>query len=113
MGKILKKNLIEAAHQKRVIHIIEDCAQCYNGYMGSNFADVNLFSFGIIKTSTALGGGIAVVSNVSSSNNGHHNPSKLCTIAETMKRLQYSQYGQQTHIEYFTKIIKCSFILFL
>jgi perosamine synthetase len=38
----------------------EDCAQAFNGkaYPGSAAADVNMFSFGPIKTSTALGGAL-------------------------------------------------------
>ena len=39
---------------------VEDCAQAFNGrdYLGSTAADVNLFSFGPIKTATALGGAL-------------------------------------------------------
>ncbi|MGB8314458.1 MAG: DegT/DnrJ/EryC1/StrS family aminotransferase [Aestuariivirga sp.] len=39
---------------------VEDCAQAFNGrdYPGSKAADVNLFSFGPIKTATALGGAL-------------------------------------------------------
>jgi dTDP-4-amino-4,6-dideoxygalactose transaminase len=39
---------------------VEDCAQAFNGrdYPGSAIADVNMFSFGPIKTSTALGGAL-------------------------------------------------------
>ena len=43
----------------------EDCAQAFNGrdYPGSTAADVNLFSFGPIKTATALGGALIRVKN--------------------------------------------------
>ncbi len=39
---------------------VEDCAQAFNGraYPGSLKADLNMFSFGPIKTSTALGGAL-------------------------------------------------------
>ena len=39
---------------------VEDCAQAFNGreYPGSAVADVNMYSFGPIKTSTALGGAL-------------------------------------------------------
>jgi perosamine synthetase len=39
---------------------VEDCAQAFNGraYPGSPAADLNMFSFGPIKTSTALGGAL-------------------------------------------------------
>ncbi len=40
--------------------VVEDCAQAFNGrdYLGSDLADVVMYSFGPIKTATALGGGI-------------------------------------------------------
>jgi perosamine synthetase len=39
---------------------VEDCAQAFNGreYPGSEVADVNMYSFGPIKTATALGGAL-------------------------------------------------------
>ncbi len=39
---------------------VEDCAQAFNGraYQGSSLADVVMFSFGPIKTATALGGAL-------------------------------------------------------
>ncbi|MFH8408303.1 DegT/DnrJ/EryC1/StrS family aminotransferase [Streptomyces sp. NPDC018019] len=45
--------------------LVEDCAQAYSGpdFRGSPGADVSLFSFGPIKTATALGGAVAVVRN--------------------------------------------------
>ncbi|WP_167538327.1 DegT/DnrJ/EryC1/StrS family aminotransferase [Streptomyces albofaciens] len=45
--------------------LIEDCAQAYSGpgFRGSPEADVSLFSFGPLKTATALGGAVAVVRN--------------------------------------------------
>lgn len=44
----------------RGIISVEDCAQAFNGraYPGSLKADLNMFSFGPIKTSTALGGAL-------------------------------------------------------
>lgn len=40
--------------------VVEDCAQTFNGrdYLGHPRADIVMYSFGPIKTSTALGGGI-------------------------------------------------------
>lgn len=45
--------------------LIEDCAQAYYSpdYTGDSAADVSMFSFGTIKTATALGGGILVFRN--------------------------------------------------
>jgi perosamine synthetase len=42
------------------IFAVEDCAQAFNGreYPGSPLADVIMYSFGPIKTATALGGGL-------------------------------------------------------
>jgi perosamine synthetase len=49
--------------RKRELLDIEDCAQAYVGdsYPGHPGSDVCLFSFGPIKTNTALGGGVAIV----------------------------------------------------
>ncbi|HWL07406.1 MAG TPA: DegT/DnrJ/EryC1/StrS family aminotransferase [Planctomicrobium sp.] len=49
------------------ILIIEDCAQAWfqPEWRGSPAANVSLFSFGMIKTATALGGGLARVGNPS------------------------------------------------
>ena len=46
--------------RSRGIVAVEDCAQAFNGrdYGGSSASDVNMFSFGPIKTATALGGGL-------------------------------------------------------
>ena len=46
--------------RERELLVIEDCAQAYtaDGYTGDPQTDVSLFSFGPIKTATALGGGL-------------------------------------------------------
>lgn len=51
--------LIDAAHDAGLI-VVEDCAQAFNGrdYAGHPKADVCMFSFGPLKTSTALGGAL-------------------------------------------------------
>jgi len=51
--------IVEFARQHNLI-LIEDCAQAFEGdrYRGHDEADVSMFSFGPIKTATALGGGI-------------------------------------------------------
>ncbi len=55
-------DLAPFAHFRRPdLLLVEDCAQGWTpGFDGSDAADVSLFSFGPIKTLTALGGGIAV-----------------------------------------------------
>lgn len=47
----------------RGLHIWEDCAQAYEGprFRGDEKSDVVMFSFGPIKTNTALGGGLVRV----------------------------------------------------
>src|SRR5204863_9883016 len=46
--------------KSRGVIAVEDCAQAFNGreYRGSAEADLNMFSFGPIKTATALGGAL-------------------------------------------------------
>ena len=43
--------------------LVEDCAQAFRGpaYTGSPLADVSMFSFGVLKTMTALGGALLTV----------------------------------------------------
>jgi perosamine synthetase len=45
--------------------LVEDCAQAFRGpeHTGDPLADVSLFSFGSLKTATALGGALATVRN--------------------------------------------------
>lgn len=54
---------IVALARARGLAVIEDCAQAYtaNEFVGDERSDVRLFSFGPIKTATALGGGILLV----------------------------------------------------
>lgn len=76
------------------IEVWEDCAECYTGlgkncYMGSRLADIRFFSFGMIKTSTALGGGVAVC--------------RKGEVARQIARLQKSLCKQQTTIGFFRR----------
>jgi perosamine synthetase len=63
-SRIDLKQVFSFAHSKGLI-VVEDCAQAFNGraYQGSELADVTMYSFGPIKTATALGGGILKVGN--------------------------------------------------
>ncbi len=51
--------IFEVAREHNLL-IVEDCAQAFNGkaYAGHPGADVSMFSFGPLKTSTALGGAL-------------------------------------------------------
>ncbi len=55
------KKIHQLCKQYNII-LIEDCAQAFCGanYYGSQYADFSLFSFGVIKSSTALGAAIVV-----------------------------------------------------
>ena len=80
------------------VELWEDCAECFTGlgpncYKGSALADIRFFSFGLIKTSTAVGGGIAILQN------------RLA--AEQMDRLQNSFYKGQTSIDFTWRLISC------
>jgi perosamine synthetase len=59
--------LIRVAHRHGLL-VIEDCAQSFTGtggYLGHPDSDVVLFSFGPIKTCSALGGGLMLCRNES------------------------------------------------
>jgi perosamine synthetase len=64
-GGISDLNAISELAKKHNILVIEDCAQAYysGSYTGSPGADISMFSFGTIKTATALGGGILIFRN--------------------------------------------------
>jgi perosamine synthetase len=59
-GSRMPLNELAAIARERGLYLIEDCAQAYVGreYRGSPEADACLFSFGPIKTATALGGAL-------------------------------------------------------
>jgi len=78
------------------LEIWEDCAETFTGLGHENYlgdethADIRFFSFGTIKTATALGGGIALL--------------KEAATAKNMYRLQQSLHNtQQTQCEFFRK----------
>jgi len=58
-GRVDMEPIIEAARRHRLL-VIEDCAQAFVGssYAGNADTDVAMFSFGPIKTATALGGAV-------------------------------------------------------
>jgi dTDP-4-amino-4,6-dideoxygalactose transaminase len=59
-GTRLELDPLFALAREHGIVAVEDCAQAFNGldYPGSAAADLSMFSFGPIKTATALGGGL-------------------------------------------------------
>jgi dTDP-4-amino-4,6-dideoxygalactose transaminase/acyl-CoA-binding protein/nucleoside-diphosphate-sugar epimerase len=97
----LLRLLCDSYSDQRRIEIWEDCAECFSGgyiYHGSPYANVQFFSFGIIKTSTALGGGICVLNQTQSLD--------VESISDKMRRVQLTTYDQQTRGEYLSKILK-------
>ncbi len=59
-GSRMPLDSIAEASKRRGLLLVEDCAQAYlgNGFRGHPEADVSMFSFGPIKTNTALGGAL-------------------------------------------------------
>jgi len=63
-GAVMNTTEIVAVAKAGKLVVIEDCAQAYNGvYKGNLLADVVMFSFGLIKTHTAVSGGMLVIPN--------------------------------------------------
>lgn len=62
-GTRLDLNDAFAFVKSRGLLVVEDCAQAFTGrsYLGSPLADVAMYSFGPIKTATALGGALFIV----------------------------------------------------
>ena len=58
-GLVDMEPIVELARRHKLL-VIEDCAQAYigNHFQGHSGADVSMFSFGPIKTNTALAGGV-------------------------------------------------------
>jgi dTDP-4-amino-4,6-dideoxygalactose transaminase len=84
--------LVDAAKEHGLL-LVEDCAQVFSGsdYRGHPDADVSMFSFGPIKTATALGGGVVRVRNRK--------------LLETMRGLQ-SQYPTLRRWSYLKRVAK-------
>jgi perosamine synthetase len=63
-GRINLDGVAELAERKNLM-LIEDCAQAFSGmsYQGDDRATISMFSFGTLKTATALGGALFTVRN--------------------------------------------------
>jgi perosamine synthetase len=92
-GSRMPMEPIVRAARSRGLLVIEDCAQAYAGpgYRGHDESDVSMFSFGPIKTATALGGALLRVRDA-----------ELCA---RMKRLQ-AGYARQTRAQYAARVAK-------
>lgn len=91
--------IIELAHEHGLM-VIEDCAQAFDGrgYTGHPQADVSMFSFGPIKTCSALQGALFRIRD-----------RKLCR----QMREAHEQYLVQRRATYFRRLLKYSLVKFL
>lgn len=92
-GARIDMNPIAQLAQQRGLLVVEDCAQAFVGraYSGHPDSDCCLFSFGPIKTATALGGAIARV--------------RSQELRARMLELQ-NGYAMQSSLEYLQRLIK-------
>lgn len=86
--------IVEIARRYNLL-FIEDCAQTYVGksFRGHPGAICSMFSFGIIKTATALGGGILTVRD--------------SELLERMKVLQ-AAYPRQSRLAFLQRLVRCA-----
>ena len=96
-GSLMPMEPVIAFARDRNLIVFEDCAQAFAGtdYKGHLESDVTMFSFGPIKTSTALGGGLF-----------HFNDNSLRNAVDKIQ----SGYPTQTVRSYFSRLAKYSFL---
>ncbi len=87
-------DVIRFARQHKLL-VVEDCAQAFvgTGFTGHSDAAVSMFSFGPIKTATALGGGLLVV--------------RQPEVLSAMRRLLAAE-SLQTRGAYLRRVVKYS-----
>lgn len=92
-------DLIAAAHAHNLM-FVEDCAQAYTGpdFRGHADSDAVLFSFGTIKTATALGGAVLQIADE--------------TVRNAMRRTQ-AEYTVQSRVKFAKRIGKYSGLKFI
>ncbi|MBN1394785.1 MAG: DegT/DnrJ/EryC1/StrS family aminotransferase [Pirellulales bacterium] len=98
-GRLDIEPIVELAARHELL-VFEDCAQAFAGtlYQGHPRADVSMFSFGVIKSSTALGGGVLRVRDVN--------------LLRRMRRRQ-ATYTLQTRGHYLKRLLKYAGMKFL
>jgi len=99
-GGIMEIEAIVAIAKKHNLIIFEDCAQAYAGslYSGNPASDVVMFSFGFIKTNTAISGAMVKIKD----------PALYAEVAALN-----GYYHQQSTIGYFKKLFKVMFVKLL
>ena len=91
-GRMDMDPIIEFARQHNLL-VVEDCAQAFDGgeYLGHPESDIVMFSFGPIKTSTALGGALIRIPDQ--------------RLRDRVRRAQ-AEYPVQRRRTYFGRLIK-------
>jgi dTDP-4-amino-4,6-dideoxygalactose transaminase len=99
-GNCLPIDDIVELSEKNNLFLIEDYAQTFTGCISKSQKPkrIEMYSFGLIKTATALGGGILVINDAS--------------IYKKMLA-KYETYPSQNRWSYFLKLLKCSFLKFI
>src|SRR5437660_1562780 len=94
-GSRMAMEPITAEARRHGLLVIEDCAQAFaaDGYRGSAQSDVSMFSFGPIKTSTALGGALLRV----------RDPGLRAAM-----RAEQRDHPEQRRSAYVRKLVKCA-----
>lgn len=97
MGGRCKLEQIADLARHHNLMLIEDCAQTYvgNHYSGSVLADVSMFSFGSIKTNTALGGAVLFVRD---------------PLLREKLEANHALWRSQTNRAYLKRILKYTFV---
>ena len=100
---------IEVA-RRRGVAVVEDCAQAYAGpgWKGHPEADLSLFSFGPMKTATALGGALATVRDpgICAAMEGIHARDGVQTTAEYLHRVMlYGLLKAASHHDAFGVVV--------
>ena len=92
-GSRMPLDAITSLAHKHELMVIEDCAEAFCGrsFTGHNKADISMFSFGSIKTATALGGGLLTVRSL--------------TLLASMKKI-HETYTQQSNTTFFRRMLK-------
>jgi dTDP-4-amino-4,6-dideoxygalactose transaminase len=92
-GSIINLEPYSQLCHKHNLLLVEDCAQAFAGskYYGYEAADVSFFSFGPIKSCTALGGAVTLIRDR--------------TLAEKMQRLE-EQYPSRSEVWFLKRVLK-------
>lgn len=92
-GSIINLDPYSQLCKKHNILLFEDCAQAFAGdkYYGHDGADISLFSFGPIKSCTALGGAVAIIQDKA--------------LASKIKNIEYD-YPQRSEFWFLQRLLK-------